>query len=166
MHLIAHDHISALARTSDDKFIFFGGDVAHHPGEYRPTVQLPLPETIHPSPFAGCTSTSSCPGALFADIHPAKESGKDYRTTQFYALNPAMNVSLQDAIESVNKMKAFDASPDVFVVIAHDTSLLDVLPFFPETLTNWDSANYKLFGTWRFLKDFKEAVSWQETSGN
>lgn len=166
MRLIAHDHIAALARTSDDKFIFFGGDVAHHPGEYRPTVQLPLPETIQPSPFAGYTSASSCPGALFANIHPAKDRGKDYRTTPFYELNPAMNVSLQDAVESVNEMKLFDASPDVFVVIAHDTSLLDVLPFFPRTLTDWDSENYKSVGMWRFLKDFKKAVNSHETSRN
>lgn len=74
-----------------------------------------------------------------------------------------MNVSLPDAIESVNKMEVFDASPDVFVVIAHDTSLVDVLPFFPETISNWDSANHKSVGTWRFLKDFGEIIKLQKT---
>jgi hypothetical protein len=121
-------------------------------------VHLPLPESVQPSPFAINTLNSSCPGALFEECHPAKGTSKDYRTTPFYELNPAMNVSLPDAIESVNKMEAFDASPNVFVIIAHDTSLLDVLPFFPKTINNWDSANYKSIGTWRFLKDFEGAI--------
>jgi hypothetical protein len=103
---------------------------------------------------------------LFEECHPAKGTNKDYRTTPFYELNPAMNVSLPDAIESVNKMEAFDASPNVFVIIAHDTSLLDVLPFFPKTINNWDSANYKSIGTWRFLKDFGGAIKSYKTDGN
>lgn len=73
-----------------------------------------------------------------------------------------MNVSLHEAKDAVNKLEIFDASPDVFVLIAHDTSLLEVLPFFPETITNWDSADFKSDGKWRFLKDYENAVNLQK----
>lgn len=36
----------ALARTSENEFIFLGGDVAHHAGEFRSTVHVPLPGEI------------------------------------------------------------------------------------------------------------------------
>ena len=50
-----------------------------------------------------------------------------------------MNVSLPDALTTVSKMQLFDASPDVLVIIAHDASLLDVLPFYPKgELTGWE----------------------------
>ncbi|KAH8698401.1 hypothetical protein BGW36DRAFT_460325 [Talaromyces proteolyticus] len=156
-----HDHISALARTSNSKFIFLGGDVAHHPGEYRPTELLSLPNDIEvPLPTNDNTPfLSVCPASVLETIHPGKKEGKDYRTTPFYQSNSLMNVSLPDAEASIEKMQAFDASTDVFTIIAHDTSLLDVLPFFPKTITDWDKAGYKSLGAWRFLKDFEKAIA-------
>jgi hypothetical protein len=48
-------------------------------------------------------------------------------------------------------MQLFDASPDVLLVIAHDASLLDVLPFYPEgELTGWEATEGKDLGRWRF----------------
>ncbi|KAL5046898.1 hypothetical protein BDW71DRAFT_197245 [Aspergillus fruticulosus] len=44
-----HEHMYALARTSENYSIFLGGDVAHRAGEFRPTVQVPLPNVIQPS---------------------------------------------------------------------------------------------------------------------
>ena len=158
--LAAHDHICGLARTSEDKFIFMGGDIAHHCGEFRPTPQLPLPEFITPSPFEAPTLGGVCPGALFEPIHPATISfSADYRMTPFYELSHMMNVSLPDALTAVSNMQAFDASPDVLVVIAHDAGLLDILPFYPKgELTQWEMTGNKAVGTWRFLIDFSKAL--------
>jgi hypothetical protein len=154
----AHDHICALARTSEDKFIFFGGDAAHHPGEYRPTSHLPLPVDIRPSPLEAPSSASVCAGTIFENVHHAKDAGGNYRTTPFYEMSPIANVSLPDAQATVDKMQLFDASPNVFVVIAHDDSLFDILPFYPKNTTSWDATGNKTLCTWRFLKDFGKAL--------
>lgn len=153
----AHDHLNALARTSENKFVFLGGDSIHHCGALRPSSYLPLPDSITPSPFESPSSHGVCPGSLFESIHPATiNSSGDYKTTPFYELAPHMNVDLPEAIKTVSKMQVFDASPDVLVVFAHDESIMDVLPIFPGgNLTGWEKTNYKKVGTWRFLKDFK-----------
>lgn len=65
-----------------------------------------------------------------------------------------MNESPDDAVAAIHKLKAFDCSAEVLVIVAHDASLLGVLPFFPSKITDWDSYNYKAHGTWLFLKDF------------
>ncbi|KAH8924719.1 Metallo-hydrolase/oxidoreductase [Atractiella rhizophila] len=114
-----HDHIAGLARISDTKFVFLGGDTAHH------------------------SST---------------EPQGDYRTMPFYELSPIMNVDLDQALVSLERMKAFDAHQDVLVIVAHDSSLLDVLPLYPAHLT-WGSGELKMIGRWRFLKDFEKAAN-------
>jgi len=77
-----------------------------------------------------------------------------------------MNASLPNALATVSKMQLFDTSPDVFVVIANDASLLDMLPFYPNgELTRWEKTENKVVGTWRFLKDFGKAVELSKTEG-
>ncbi|PSK56459.1 hypothetical protein B9Z65_6083 [Elsinoe australis] len=39
-------HMSALARTTEDAFVFLGGDVCHHGGVFRPTKHKPVPGEI------------------------------------------------------------------------------------------------------------------------
>lgn len=158
----AHDHISALARTSENKFIFLGGDIAHHAGEFRPTAQLPLPPQIDSSLFGQLTSQvkASYPTSLFESIHPKKqkENGPSYTNVPFYEPNPLMNASLPEAELAIEKLQGFDALAEVFVIVAHDSSLLDILPFFPLKLTQWDEANYKARGRWLFLRDFLKVI--------
>jgi hypothetical protein len=63
---------------------------------------------------------------------------------------------------TLGALKSFDASPDVFVIIAHDSSLLDILEFYPKAeLTGWEEGGQcsaKEIGKWRFLKDFRKQV--------
>lgn len=153
--------MSALARTAEKKFIFLGGDVAHHPAEFRPTSQLPLPTHIDPSILSDNPRVVlfPCPATVFETIHPGREKTEwDYKTTPFYELNPLMNASIQDAEAAVERMQTLDGSAEVFVIISHDSSLLDILPFFPQKLTAWDSAGYKARGRWLFLRDFIKAA--------
>jgi hypothetical protein len=60
-------------------------------------------------------------------------------------------------------MEIFDASPDVLVIIAHDNDMMDILPFFPKTITGWDATDSKAVGTWKFLKDFETAAKANKT---
>ncbi|KAF8267290.1 beta-lactamase-like protein [Lactarius quietus] len=151
------DHIMALARTSADKFVLLAGDDAHHCGEFRPSPLTPLPDSISPSPFEHPTSASVCPCSLFERIHPSPES---FRTAPFYeAAAPLVDdpVAHRTTIEAI---KMLDASPDVFVIIAHDASLLDVLGFFPTAdLAGWEMRpSKKDVSQWRFLNDFRKGA--------
>jgi len=156
-----NDHVMALARTAEEKFILLGGDAAHHCGEFRPTPLLPLPESISPSPFESLKSLSSCPCSIFEPIHPLADPKSAFGTTPFYEPAPPM---VEDAVASratLEALEALDACPNVFVIIAHDSSLLDVLEFYPKAeLTGWDGGerNPKEIGRWRFLKDFGKQV--------
>jgi hypothetical protein len=161
------DHVMALARTAEEKFILLGGDTAHHCGEFRPTPLLPLPESIFPSPFGPPTgqSLSPCPGSIFEPVHrSAADPESDFRTTPFYEAAPAMHTDAVASRVTLEALKMLDASPDVLVVIAHDPSLLDILEFSPDLkaeLTGWQEGgerNTKVIGRWRFLKDFGKQV--------
>lgn len=54
-------------------------------------------------------------------------------------------------------MKEFDASPDVFVCLAHDPGLFKVLPLFNQDQQNrindWREKGYKDATQWRFLNE-------------
>jgi hypothetical protein len=65
-----------------------------------------------------------------------------------------MSANIDEAEAAIEKLQGFDALAEVFVVIAHDSSLLDVLPFFPLKLTQWDEIDCKIRGRWLFLRDF------------
>lgn len=55
-------------------------------------------------------------------------------------------------------MQAFDADDDIFVIMAHDSSLMDVVDFFPKSANNFKNKGWKEKGRWAFLKDFAVAV--------
>lgn len=153
-----HDHMCALARTSENKFIFLGADAAHYNGLLRPSTLLPLPDFIVPSPFEDLHSHSFCPGSIFESIHPATVKGDNYRTTPFYTLSTNITQSPEDADVTIQKIQRLDASPDVLVVVAHDITALEIFPYFPETLNGWEVKGYKELDTWRFLGDFEKAL--------
>ncbi|KAL3479912.1 major facilitator superfamily domain-containing protein [Aspergillus californicus] len=138
-----HDHLSALARTSEDTFIFLGDDIAHHPGVFRPSVQLPLPGNIYPSPLddglLGLQSSlvSACPRSIIEKIHPAdRTNGENYRTTQLCKPNPMTNASQLDTEAAIEGLQILDGSAEIFVVIAHDSGLQLILLSFPSKITN------------------------------
>ena len=68
-----NNHVMALARMAEEKFVLFGGDTAR---EFRPTPLLPLPESILPSPFESPKSPappSSCLCSIFEPIYIYRE---------------------------------------------------------------------------------------------
>jgi hypothetical protein len=158
-HGHTNDHVMALARTAKEKFLLLGGDVAHHCGAFRPNPLLPLPETNLPSPFGPPESLSPCPGSIFEPIHPAASPERAFRITPFYEAAPFTQTDPVASHATLEALKMLDSSSDVFVIIAHDTSLLDILEFYPVAeLNGWEEARKKEVGKWRFLKDFEKQV--------
>ncbi|KAI0275159.1 metallo-beta-lactamase superfamily protein [Gloeopeniophorella convolvens] len=146
------DHMVALVRTTSDSFVLLAADSGHNSGEYRPTEQIPLPPTLLPCPRDPVKTHSSCPGEPYVATNPHNSS-----TIPFY--NISLESSLYDnpaqAASTLEGVEAFDAHGDVFVVIAHDAFLLDVIDFFPNaTLNNWKNKGWKELGRWRFLANF------------
>lgn len=146
-------HICGLARTSANppEFILMGGDVAHHASEFRPTEYVPLPKYIEPNPLVApfAKSTFACPGHIYEALHPKKSS-----TEPFVQALGFMHDDAKGACESVEKLLPFDAQDNIFSVIAHDLSLLDVVDLYPKTANDWKAKGWKEQGRWRFLRDF------------
>ena len=63
----------------------------------------------------------------------------------------------QKANESVRYLKEFDANEAVFICIAHDPALFEVLPLLNTSPTNdlndWQTKQYKERTKWRFLNE-------------
>jgi glyoxylase-like metal-dependent hydrolase (beta-lactamase superfamily II) len=149
-------HLCALARTTADPptFMFLGGDIAHHAGEFRPTEYLPLPDSISPSPLQApfTAQATFCPGEVFQAIHPSKS-----RTSPFFSPSSgehAVHHELAEAKRSIEKLTEFDAYDNVFSVIAHDQSLFDIVDFYPKSANQWKAKGWAKEGQWRFLGDF------------
>ena len=158
----AISNMCALARVTNDgesSWVLMGGDVAHHGAEFRPTQYLPLPAGITPSPLKGFPSI--CPGHIFEAIHPEKRGDKP-----FYHVFGDVPHNHEDAERSVETLEEFDASPDVFVVVAHDASLFHPevgMKWFPRgSINDWKSKDLARKARWGFLRDFEDAVGQSE----
>ncbi|KAH9815690.1 Metallo-beta-lactamase superfamily [Teratosphaeria destructans] len=161
----ATGHMCGLARTKggpDSEFIIMGGDIAHHGAQFRPTRWLPLPENVQPNPFVApfSPSASVCPGALFEAAHPAST---DKATTPFTHPEGAIHDDPQAVVDSRDHWTEFDAQENVFAVIAHDETLLDVVDFYPKSANEWKAKGWKEEGRWRFLKDLDTSGSEMKT---
>ena len=76
----------------------------------------------------------------------------------FYVPSEGFNKDSEVALETISGLQAFDAQETVLMVVAHDTSLLDTLPFYPESVNDWCERGIGRKAHWRFLRDFEGAV--------
>ncbi|KAL3462303.1 beta-lactamase-like protein [Aspergillus heterothallicus] len=108
-------HMCGLARTSPTTFVFMGGDCCHFAGTFRPS-DAPI-------------SASLCgpPALSFAKGPEVLNKESLY---QISATPKSAYCEPKVAQESVEKLKGFDADPDIFICLAHDNILLDILPLF------------------------------------
>ncbi|KAF4978727.1 hypothetical protein FZEAL_4947 [Fusarium zealandicum] len=145
-------HMAALARTTASTFVLIGADTCHHGGAFRPTQYLPLPDKLSPSPFSNppFLPGSVCPGEVLVKAHPEHKRDKPFYPT--LSKSPGRNVA--EAENSIGKLIEFDARDEIFVVIAHDSTLLDVVDFFPKKLNEWKNKGWKEESKWKFLGDF------------
>ncbi|KAI0379433.1 Metallo-hydrolase/oxidoreductase [Hypomontagnella monticulosa] len=129
-------HMCALARTTADppSFVFMGADACHHAGIIRPSEKLRIPQQC---PCAGLWTNPEQPllrvphGPIFAD-HAA-------------------------ATDTVRKIQELDALSEVFVILAHDTTLREHIPLFPERLNDWQANGLREKTRWLFCEDFNAA---------
>jgi hypothetical protein len=153
-------HMCALARTTPTSFVLLGADTCHFAGSLRPSPYIPLPQTLD-AMTSGLDAyfPSACPCTMFGDCHPS-HSTTEKRTKAYYKASRApgsayLNPNLAD--ESISSMKEFDASPNVFVCLAHDPGLFDVLPLFNQNsgyiINDWREKGYKEATRWRFLNE-------------
>ncbi|CAK7203317.1 hypothetical protein SEUCBS139899_006048 [Sporothrix eucalyptigena] len=150
-------HLSALVRTTvyDGKhtFVLLGGDVCHYTGILRPSAHLPVPQEIlpHPCCTAGTVATATgsfCPGTAFDDLQ--KDRGRA-PTDTLYDLTFGLDVPL--ATQTVGKLQELDCDDNVFVIIAHDRFVRDVVPHFPASINSWHAEGWGQKVRWAFLGD-------------
>jgi hypothetical protein len=161
------------ARTTPDTFLFLAGDLCHFAGDFRPSDEVPFPESIPDVAFGTDLAAeakkrekypSPCPCSFFSDHHPQnydKEGEVSSNSTPFYKLSTHKHSSYKDpplATDTTEKMrKYFDADPNVLVCLAHDTALLDHLPVFnyrpQKDLNDWKAAGMKERCHWGWLKE-------------
>lgn len=161
-------HICGLARVTpspDATFVFMGGDICHFAGDFRPSHAYPLPDPIPEGVLDRHASFPvPCPCSLFTDHHPRVDSGdlEAKKTMPWYEVTDhprAAYVDVPTARDSVKKMQAFDDSEDVLVCIAHDPTLLEVLPIFNKTgrddsgLNVWKEKKWKEKCHWGWLNE-------------
>lgn len=147
-------HMSALARTTADppSFIFLGGDIAHHCGEFRPTPYTPLPDMISPNPFG--RGASACPGSFFLVIHPKMDPEKPFFDP---VSGDGWHHDAPEAMKSIQKLMQMDAYDNIFPIMAHDMSLGDVVDLYPDSANAWMVKGWKEKSRWGFLNSFKPA---------
>ena len=80
-------------------------------------------------------------------------------TAPFYGLAEGLHDDIARAEDTLEKLQAFDAAENVLVIIAHDWSLLQVVDLFPKDINQWKQNHWGELARWRFLADFREAIS-------
>jgi hypothetical protein len=132
-----------------------GADACHHGGEYRPSQYLPLPETITSNPF-NVLSKQGCPGHVFKKIHPNPEH---FRTQPFYQIwvnedGTSVANDVDEANRCIGKLQEFDFADNMFVICAHDPTLIEVIDIFPKMANDWKFKGWKEAVRWKFLADW------------
>ena len=145
-----------------------GGDVCHFPGALRPTKSVPLPD---PVPQSACLDPNlydiPCACSAFDHVHPKNssksvgaESSLASSQQPFYHVSSSEHSAYIDrdrAIKDIQKVQKLDATPQVLVCLAHDRSLLEVLPTLNRDASNdinqWKDRGWKGQCRWKFLNE-------------
>ncbi|OAL53133.1 hypothetical protein IQ07DRAFT_597477 [Pyrenochaeta sp. DS3sAY3a] len=153
-------HLSALIRTTQNTFVFLGGDICHFGGSFRPTQFVPMPELLSPHQV-GLERIRSEPyhHSVFTNCHPDQNNATvaPYYTacckSDSWYDNPAL------ANKSITQLKALDAIDEILVLIAHDPAAMGVVTFFPHGVANeWYKAGWKKALHWRFLNELPSSA--------
>ncbi|KAJ7060084.1 hypothetical protein C8F01DRAFT_1254199 [Mycena amicta] len=150
-------HMTGLVRVtaSPPSFILLAGDTAHHIGAARPR---PLLQAHFPCPgdILSASRTAVSTDAFWSPHSSLGEFDLPSRTQSMLALSDTPDGLYVDptvAQVSLEKVSQFDADEDVYLVIAHDASLVGALPVFPQSLNGWKNSGLKEKTVWRFLQE-------------
>jgi glyoxylase-like metal-dependent hydrolase (beta-lactamase superfamily II) len=152
-------HMCGLARTTPTTFVLLGGDICHFGGNFRPTSSIPLPDPV-PNSHLDQGFPHPCPCSLFTETHPAGSESVKSKTTPFFEVTSFPQSAYLDrekAAESIKELQRFDDHPDVLVCIAHDPTLIKILPFLNDQpdkdLTSWQKEGWKEKAQWGWLNE-------------
>ncbi|KAF7353704.1 Metallo-beta-lactamase superfamily protein [Mycena venus] len=159
-------HITALARVTPSSFIVLGADTCHHPGQLRPRPKF---QAAYPCPAnllaQSRTSVSTdyfwSPDSLSGDFDMLSRAQPLLSITDLPTSGEADPVASR---VSLDKIAGFDAEEDFFVVLAHDLSLIDVLPYFPASLSSWKGNQIKDKVLWGFVDEKNPAYRFGPSS--
>jgi glyoxylase-like metal-dependent hydrolase (beta-lactamase superfamily II) len=146
-------HLSALVRTTNGTFVFLGGDICHFGGAFRPTDKTPMPTQFTREEVALPPSGPEHVSCMqYLSCHPNSERGS---STPYYkpcSHADSWYVDPPQAQKSVNTLMSLDAIDEILVLIAHDPSIVGVLPLFPKaSINDWYQSGWKKLLRWRFL---------------
>lgn len=140
-------HLCALARTTPDSFVLMGADACHHASLLRPTEYLPLPASV-PVEIRG-----SCPGDVLAGLIASRDVSPC--SPLFAVAGGPVFRNQGEAMETVRKIQELDAQDGVFVILAHDRSLMTRIPMFPNKVNGWREMSLGSGTRWMFCEDLK-----------
>ncbi|KAJ7118808.1 hypothetical protein C8R44DRAFT_625159 [Mycena epipterygia] len=148
-------HIAALARVTPSSFIVLGADTCHHAGQLRPRPQF---QHAYPCPAQLLTESRTAVSTQYFWSPDSNVGAFDIhsRAQPMLSIPDKPNSADADPVAgrvSLDKIANFDADEDFFVVLAHDESLLDVLPYFPKSLSAWRGTGMKDKALWGFLDE-------------
>jgi len=127
-----------------------GGDVCHYAGIFRPSKHLPLPSEITPHPYQPHCDTPFCPGTAFAELQSSR--GRDVSDTLF---DMTFGHDIPLATKTMRQLQELDCAENVFVIIAHDSTVRDGVVHFPQTLNDWKARGWGKSLKWAFLRDLE-----------
>lgn len=134
-------HMSGLVRTTvnPDTFMVLGGDLCHHPGEMRPSLQLSLPES---------NDTESLAKLQYARGRSPSQPFFD----------PKSAFDFEGSAHSIQQIQKADALEDFFFIAAHDRTVEEGVDVFPAKANEWKAKGWKQKTLWHFLDDFQASV--------
>ncbi|KAJ8096389.1 hypothetical protein PM082_011551 [Marasmius tenuissimus] len=149
-------HIAALARVKQDSFILLGGDTCHHPGQIRPNPHI---HKSYPCPGHLLEATRKSVSAEHFATPGATEFDLTKRETPLLSVPPPPSAyaDQQVSIKSQRALSVFDAHKDIFVMAAHDLTLVGIVGLFPEKLNDWKEKGWKEQSIWAFLDEKNRA---------
>lgn len=139
-------HVSALCRTAADTWLLLAGDVCHSVSQLRPNLYRQHPGML--------------PARMLGRTLPPEDYNCNRladHTSSIHGLAPGMQEDLEQAQETLERLSIFDGRDDVMVILAHDSSLLEILEFFPHTLNDWKVKGWADQSRWLFLKELGAA---------
>ena len=158
-------HMCGLARVTSasvSSFVLMGADACHHAGALRPSDYLPMPSgddlraALGYTPVRAVTSSARplpaigmpCPGDMLHSYLTSPSA--PFFTVARGPLFPDHDA----AMDTVRKIQELDAVEGVLVLMAHDLSLRDRIPIFPDTINDWRASGLKTETRWLFCNDF------------
>ncbi|KAH7135286.1 beta-lactamase-like protein [Dendryphion nanum] len=147
-------HLCGLARTTvgdESTFVLLGGDICHYAGIFRPSKYLPVPDSITPHPcHHHGQGLPFCPGTAFDELQ--KSRGRT-STDTLYDITFGHDIPL--ATKTAGWLQELDADDNIFVIIAHDSTVRDGVEHFPKSLNGWKAKGWGKSLKWTFFKDLE-----------